>query len=118
MKNAWALMTWPALLLAPMLALLQQSATFALVTPSCSEQTVTTLHGVAAASVALVVLFTLLAALAWWMAVQPPREGDDDIARRSRRRFLSRMATLNGALSVLTAVAMWVPIWMLSPCTQ
>jgi hypothetical protein len=117
-KNAWALMTWPALLLAPMLALLQQSVTYALVTPSCSQQTVTALHGVAAASVALVVLFTVLAALAWWMAVQPPREGEADIARRSRRRFLSRMATLNGALSALTAVAMWVPIWMLSPCTQ
>jgi hypothetical protein len=57
--------SWPALVLAPTIALANLSIVYALVTPSCAGQTHTALHAVAAISVLAVLALTALAWQAW-----------------------------------------------------
>ena len=59
------LTVWPALLLAPLLALGHLSLAYALVTPSCARQDSAGLHGLAAASLVLALAMTLLAWRDW-----------------------------------------------------
>ena len=86
---------WPALLISPLLALGHLSLAYALV------------------------------ALAWrtWRRLPPPGEASErvshaDASHADRRQpFLALVATLTGALSTLVIVAMWLPVWLLPPCT-
>jgi hypothetical protein len=105
---------WLALLAAPSLALACQTAMFALVTPSCSAQTRIAIHAVAAASLLLCVVFTWLAR----SAGAPVRHAaDDDSAEPpATRHFLAVVAAAVGALSSLLVLAMWIAVWVLSPC--
>ena len=109
---------WPALLLTPLLALGMQSLAYALVTPSCARQSGTALHALAAAALVLALGLTALAALAWRRASAAARERGEARADRDGPRdlFLSRTATLVGVFSSLTIVALWIPLWLLSPC--
>src|SRR3954471_15332397 len=61
------MLSWPALLLAPLIALGELSIAYALVSPACESQDRTSLHAVAAVSLFLVLAMT---ALAWrdWIA--------------------------------------------------
>ncbi|MGN6389128.1 MAG: hypothetical protein ACTHL1_06425 [Burkholderiaceae bacterium] len=107
--------SWPALLLAPLLALISQSVAYALVTPSCARQGTMILHAVYLIALALAVGCTLLA----W---RERREADaaqrpDDAAERGPR-FLASVAALVGTLSCLVIFAMWIPEWFLSPCAS
>jgi hypothetical protein len=110
--------TWPALLLAPSLALAAQSAMFALVTPSCSVQTRVAIHAVALVALAVAIVFTLMARGDWRRHAQAASEGPDsdqpDVA--TSRRFLAVVATAVGALSSFVIFTMWVAAWVLSPC--
>ena len=108
--------TWPALLLAPLLALAEQSIVYALSTPACQSQRAAWLHGVPLAFVAATLFLT---AMAWGEARRlaggaPPHLDAD--RRALRRYFLACVATGLGALSSLAIVAMWLPQWVLSPC--
>nr|HET7859278.1 hypothetical protein [Caldimonas sp.] len=118
------MLSWPALLLAPLVALAQQSIAYALVTPACAQPSRGVLHAVAAVSLVLVLAMT---AMAWraWRAPPAPGEvrGDeravtfaDGIGASARRRFVDLVAVAVGALSALVCVVQWLPIWMLSPC--
>ena len=123
--------SWPALLLAPLIALADLSAIYALVTPACMRQDRSGLHVVAVAALLIVLALTLLAWHAWLdasarvdgsaMVAGPngdPREvtrADGDAAV-DRQRFIALVAVLVGALSVLVCLALWLPIWLLSPC--
>ena len=123
--------SWPALLLAPLIALADLSAIYALVTPACMRQDRSGLHVVAVAALLIVLALTLLAWHAWLdasarvdgsaMVAGPngdPREvtrADGDAAA-DRQRFIALVAVLVGALSVLVCLALWLPIWLLSPC--
>jgi hypothetical protein len=111
---------WLAMLIAPTLALACQAVLFALVTPSCAMQSAAALHGVAAASLALAVVFTLLAfGERRRQAASPGRTDDSDSAEpATRRRFLATVASALGAMSCLAIVAMWLTVWVLSPCWQ
>jgi hypothetical protein len=111
---------WPGLLLAPLLALLQQSLTYSLVTPACAHQRTDLLNGVAAMSVVLLFAMTALAGWGWWRASQarPASGSEADQQMLARQRFLGGMATAVGGLSFLTGLAMWLPVWALSPCMQ
>jgi hypothetical protein len=40
----------------------------------------------------------------------------DSEAAEERPHFIDQMAVIVGALSALVCVALWVPIWFLSPC--
>jgi hypothetical protein len=104
--------SWPGLLIAPLLALADQSVTYAMVEWSCKTQHHAAAHGVH-------LLFLLLTLATVWMAqANPPRRGgrEDSGDPATMRSFVSTLAVAVGALSALVIVAMWVPQWMLSPC--
>lgn len=106
---------WPALLLAPTLALTNVAVTYALVTPACTRQSMVAPNVVTAA---------VLAACAWmsWAAWRNWREGRSlgrEAARDhvpDRPPFVAFVAALVGALSCLAVLAQWFPQWVLSPC--
>lgn len=107
--------SWPALIVAPLLALGSQAVMYALVTPSCSLQTRLPIHAVAAASLLAVIALTVLAFREWQQAsgVRPPMDSD---APHNTQRFLDACATALGALSALVILMMWMGVWVLSPC--
>lgn len=107
--------SWPALIVAPLLALGCQAVMYALVTPSCSLQTRVLIHAVAAGSLLAVIVLTLLALREWQQStgVLPPIGSD---APHNTRRFLAAAATAMGALSSLVILVMWMGVWVLSPC--
>jgi hypothetical protein len=109
---------WLALLAAPSLALACQAVMLSLVTPECSAQSLLALHGVAAGSLVLAVVFTLLA-LGRARFGGPLVHGVDDDAAEApaNRRFLAVVASAVGTLSSLLILMMWVATWVLSPCS-
>jgi hypothetical protein len=110
---------WLALIVAPLVALACQGWMYALVTPSCGWQTAAPLHAIAASSLVLAAGFTLLARREWRGLAGPARLLDDDAGDpRSARHFLAIAATAVGALSALAIAAMWIAVWVLSPCWQ
>jgi len=124
------MLSWPALLLAPLIALSELSIAYSLVSPSCASQDRTLLHAVAAVSLFLVLAMTVLAWREWqgdgseWgrdVGARPApsvptvtRADSGDALERPR--FVAQMAVVVGALSTLVSIALWLPIWMLSPC--
>jgi uncharacterized membrane protein (DUF4010 family) len=110
---------WPALLVAPSLALTNLTVTYALVTPSCARQSM--------AAPNLVSAVFLLACLwmswgAWrnWRTgrrVAGHAAGESDAAP-DRSPFLALVAVMVGALSSLVVLAQWFPQWVLSPCAS
>ncbi|MDB4906907.1 MAG: hypothetical protein JWO05_1691 [Gemmatimonadetes bacterium] len=109
---------WLALFAAPSLVLACQATLYALVTPSCAMQTRAVLHAVAAGSLAVTLVFTLLALREWRLrAAGTGKVLDSDGAdTATSRRFLAIVATSVGLLSCLAIAAMWITIWVLSPC--
>ena len=124
------MLSWPALLLAPLVTLGQLSIAYSLVTPACAAQSRGGLHAVAFVSLILVLAMTTMAWRDWRHHADPasPRQGapnddrersvtaaeSDSVARRPH--FIALVALLVGALSALVSVALWLPIWFLSPC--
>jgi hypothetical protein len=111
---------WPALLLAPLAALTEQSIVYALSTPTCQTQREAWLHAVPLVFLALTLVFTVMA----WAESRRLRGSVADAAhvdadaRGLRRCFLARLAVWSGALSSLIIFALWIPQWVLSPCTS
>jgi hypothetical protein len=112
--------TWLALLAAPALALACQAVLFALATPSCSMQDTVAMHAVAAVSLVLTLVFAALARHRWLLLAGPPAEGfDADHGDATEvRAFLAAAGVAVALLSALTIVAMWIAVWVLSPCWQ
>jgi len=124
------MLSWPALLLAPLVALAQLSIAYSLVTPACATQSRGGLHAVAVVSLIVVLVMTAMAWRGWRRHDDPaspgrgaPNEGpergvtaaeSDGAAKRPH--FIALMALLVGALSALVSIALWLPIWFLSPC--
>ena len=107
---------WPAMLVAPTLALTNLSITYSLITPSCSRQNMLAPHLVSA---------LLLAACAWmsWGAWRNWRDdarerGQASDAAPHRRPFVALVALMMGSLSCLVVIAQWFPQWVLSPCAS
>jgi hypothetical protein len=106
--------TWLALLIAPLVALGQQSLMLALATPACARQTLAGLHATSALSVVVTAVSTLLALQARRRAAaEPAIEGSS-----GRRRLMSGIAVAIGGFSLLLALALWLPVWLLSPCVS
>jgi hypothetical protein len=106
--------TWPGIVLAPILALADQSIAYALVPWGCSYQ-----HFAALQVVHAVFLVAALATLipAWPGAMRrtvPAAALPGDT--HDRHHFLSVVSLMVGALSALIIVALWIPQWVLSPC--
>jgi len=124
------MLSWPALLLAPLIALSELSIAYALVSPSCASQDRTLLHAVAAASLFLVLAMTALAWREWHgdgvsssdgldarqTAAVPTVTRADSADAAERPRFVAQIAVVVGALSTLVSIARWLPVWVLSPC--
>jgi len=114
---------WPALLVAPSLALAHLSTAFALVTPLCGAQKEALLHPLSAVTLAISLVLTLVAWRAWHRTVGAadlPGDGvtaSESIERRARASFLALVGTLVGALSTLAIAAMWLPVAVLPACT-
>jgi hypothetical protein len=115
---------WPALLVAPTLALTNLTVTYALVTPSCSRQDMTAPNVVSALLLLLCVWMSWGALSNWRHAValggggsSSAGEGASDSAPE-RRPFVALVATMVGALSCLVVIAQWFPQWVLSPCAS
>ncbi|VXB95320.1 hypothetical protein [Massilia sp. 9I] len=107
---------WPALILAPSLALVNLSISYALVPPSCAHQNTVALHLVSAAILLLCILFSWQA---WrnWRAARVALPSDSD-RRAQRPPFVAMVAMMVGALSSLAVLAQWFPSWILSPCAN
>jgi hypothetical protein len=105
---------WLALLGTPCLALGNLSAAYALVTPSCANQTSAALHAVS--------IFSLVASLALWGLVavggSAPHGRDDGGDPAVRHRFVRRLARWTAPLFSLVIAAQWFCIWVLSPCVS
>jgi hypothetical protein len=104
---------WFALIVAPLVALTDQTVAFALVHWACEHQSVSVLHAVHAFFLAIA---TGAAGVAW----QRWREAAGVSASKAdptlQVHFLAGVATTVAALSALAIVAMWIPTWMISPC--
>ena len=103
---------WFALLVAPILALTDQSVAYAMTGWACAHQQAFALHGVHLVFFAATITGTI-AAWGLWRATSPSRTRNETLARR---HFLAGLATASGALSALAIAAMWIPNWVLSPC--
>jgi hypothetical protein len=117
---------WPALLVAPTLALTNLSVTYSLVTPSCSRQDMTAPNVVSAL---LLLACAWMSFRAWGNWRKGPsgspgaaqRTGEDTAASDAapeRGPFVALVATMVGALSCLVVIAQWFPQWVLSPCAS
>ena len=104
---------WPALLLAPLIALAQQSICLSLVAHACQQQTTLALHVVCGMSLVLILALTSAALFTW----RATAGGVVPQTSRTRvGRFVAIAGTLVGALSALVALLMWMPVWVLGPC--
>jgi len=106
--------TWLGLIVAPVLALADQSVALSLSAWSCKGQHGLALHLVHASFTAAV---AVIAALGWfsWRRAMTIQAGSPGAARH---RFLATMAAGVSALSLLAILAMWGPTWVLSSCLR
>ena len=106
--------SWPALLLAPVFALADQSVAYSLLEWSCKVQKPAVPH-VAHAVFLLLTLATI--AMAWprWHD-RPAGKREDAGDAITRHSTFAVMAVLVAALCALIIVAMWYPHFVLSPC--
>jgi hypothetical protein len=104
---------WLALIVAPLLALADQTVAFALVGPGCAQQSTAMLHVSHAVFLALAIVAAIGAWQTWHETAAVAAPGADSVVQR---HFLAGVATTVAALSAAAIAAMWIPTWMISPC--
>jgi hypothetical protein len=104
---------WLALIIAPLLALTDQTLAFSMVGWACAHQNPALLHASHALFLALAAATGLVA---WWYWRETSSASAHDGARR-QLHFLAGISTTVAALSALAIAAMWIPTWMISACT-
>jgi len=97
-----------ALIVAPLLALVDQSTAFAMVSWSCAHAGTLAVHGVHFVFLVATIAAAIFAFAQW--------RGTMDSDALVRDRFLAGLATASATLSALAIAAMWMPVWMISPC--
>jgi hypothetical protein len=104
---------WFALIIAPVLALTDQSVAFALVGWACDHQSTLPLH---VSHTLFLTAATLAAVAAWqnWRETAAATAGEG--AAIAQRHFLAGVAMAVAALSAAAIVAMWIATWMISSC--
>ena len=103
-----------ALLVAPVLALVDQGVALSLTAWACRGQHGFALHVVHAAFALAVAPAIVLAWMGWR---ETPRRTPASEAN-ARRHFLAGMSIAVAALSLLVILAMWFPTWLLSSCLE
>jgi hypothetical protein len=106
--------SWPGLLIAPILALADQSVAYSLLEWSCEHQRIAVPH---VAHAVFLVLILLTMAMAWgcWDD-RPPEKREDSGDAATQNSTLGVMAFLVAGLSALVVVGMWYPHLVLAPC--
>ena len=103
---------WPALLLAPALALADQVIAFAVIGWACAQGRPIAVH-----AVHVVFLVAAAATLppAWrgWKKSRARRAADGE-----RQSFLAGLAVGSALLAVLVIAAMSLPTWSIAPCVR
>jgi hypothetical protein len=106
---------WFALLIAPVLALLDQAIAFALVGWACAHQTTLPLH----ATHALFLVLTVAAVvLAWRVKRQTELGRNDGDAQAPQRHFLAGIGVAVAVTMVAAVLAMWVATGVLAACVE
>jgi hypothetical protein len=103
---------WPALLLAPALALLDQVVAFAVVGWACARDWPFVVHAVHVAFFVAAVATLPPAWRAWKQS--RTRSG----VAGERESFLAGLAVGSAALSALVIGAMSLPTWLIAPCVR
>ncbi|MBW8756355.1 MAG: hypothetical protein JF586_01975 [Burkholderiales bacterium] len=103
---------WPALLLAPALALADQVIALAAVGWACARGQPVLVHAVHVAFFAAAVA-TLPAAWRDWKESRTRHAAADE-----RESFLAGLAVGSAALSVLVIAALSLPTWVIGPCVR
>jgi len=104
--------TWPALLLAPALALADQAVAFAVVGWACDQGRPWLVHLVHAAC-CMAALATLPSAWRGWKASRARTAPQGE-----RVAFLAGLSVASATLSVLVIAAMSLPAWSIGPCVR
>jgi hypothetical protein len=105
---------WLALLVAPVLALADQSIVLSMTTWACRGQHAVALHVVHVTFAIATAVTTLLA----WQRWRETASGAAASDAPARSHFLAGMAIGVSALSLLVILTMWAPTWLLSSCLQ
>jgi len=104
---------WLALVIAPLLALADQTVALSLVGPGCAAQTTSMLHASHALFLALAVVAAVTAWRRWLQtAPAPVANGENNV----QRHFLAGIAAIVASLSAAAIAAMWLSTWLISPC--
>ncbi len=103
---------WPALLLAPALALADQVVAFAIVGWACARGEPIIVHVVHVAFF-FAAAATMPAAWRHWKVSRTRRAGEGE-----RESFLAALAFGSAALSTLVIAAMSLPTWLIAPCVR
>jgi len=103
-------MLWPALIVAPLLALADQSVAYALAPWLCGHQQAGLGHAVHTAFLVAIVITAVPA----WAAARVLASHEK--TSREGRPMLAVVASLVALLSIVIVVALWIPQWVLSPC--
>ena len=103
---------WFALIVAPLLALTDQTVAFSLVHWACAHQSLWAVHLSHALFLAIAAAAAVSAWLRWRQTTISPQTG----AGMVQFHFLAGVATMIAVLSAVAIVAMWIPTWMISSC--
>jgi hypothetical protein len=106
--------SWPALIIAPLLALTSIGIGYALVPWVCSQQRPLVLH----ATTLVFLVVTLALGLLSWMEWRRtgPGYGADRGDEGQRAGFLSLLAMSSGAFFSLVILAQWITQWFIPAC--
>lgn len=102
---------WFPLLLAPILALADQSIAYATAGWSCSHQDGIALHVLHGALLATCVAGAVVAFGLWRETRAAPID-----ERQHVRYFLSGLGIASASLAALVIAAMWMPTWFIATC--
>jgi hypothetical protein len=106
--------SWPGLLVAPILALADQSVAYALLEWSCEHQKIA-IPNLAHAVFLVLTLATMAMAWGCWRD-RPAGKREDSGDAATQNSTLGVMAFLVAGLSALIIVGMWYPHLVLAPC--
>lgn len=104
---------WFALIVAPLLALTDETVALSMVGWACAHQSPVLLHASHALFLAIATAAAAGACLHWRQAAVGSKRTHEE-ARRVR--FLAGIAMAVASLSALAIAAMWIPTWMISSC--
>lgn len=103
---------WVALIVAPLLALTDQTVAFALVHWACAHQSAWIVHLSHVVFLAIALAAAVVAWLRWRETANSACTGEATV----QFHFLAGVAMMVAVLSGVAIMAMWIATWMISSC--